>query len=159
MESQTDVQEPRDRLLVFFRALGDVERLKIAGLLAQRPATVVELARALELREPDVVRHLARLEAAGLIRVVSVGSLAYAFDESALLRLKKQVARIFKPYLFNAVIAVKVDRIFAVEACLYSIARCAVFDRFDEPRIDHTPKIVRNNSHLRELVRYRYRIS
>ena len=91
MESQTDVQRPRDRLLDFFRALGDVDRLKIAGMLAQRPATVAELTRALELREPDVARHLARLEEAGLVRAVSGGSPAYAFDEGALLRFKKQV--------------------------------------------------------------------
>jgi len=91
MESQTEVQSPQDRLLDFFRALGDADRLKVAGLLAQHPATVVELARALELREPDVVRHLARLGQAGLVRAVSAGSPAYTFDESALLRLKKQV--------------------------------------------------------------------
>jgi hypothetical protein len=91
MEEQAREQETYDRLLGFFKALGSVERLKIAGRLAQGPATAVELARALEMRETDVAHHLARLEGAGLARVVSAERQAYRFDEGALLRLKKEV--------------------------------------------------------------------
>jgi hypothetical protein len=82
---------PHDKLLDFFRALGHKDRLKIAGMLAQRQATVVDLARVLDLRETDVVHHLVRLEELGLVRKVSDESQSYAFDEAALLRLKKEV--------------------------------------------------------------------
>lgn len=91
MESQANEQGTHDKLLIFFKALGDVDRLKIAGLLAQRPATVVELARTLDLRETDVVRHLARLEEAELVRAASDESPACTLDEGALLRFKKQI--------------------------------------------------------------------
>jgi hypothetical protein len=91
MEQHTNPQEPYDTLLSFFKALGDKDRLKITGLLAQRPATVVELARALDLRETDVVHHLARLEDLSLVRSTPADSPVYALDEGALLELKKEV--------------------------------------------------------------------
>lgn len=91
MEQQLNPAEHLEKLLDFFRALAHKDRLKIAGLLAQRPATVVELARVLDLRETDVVHHLARLEELDLVRMVSAESPAYAFDEQALLRLKKEI--------------------------------------------------------------------
>jgi hypothetical protein len=105
MEQQANRQDPQQTLLDFFRVLSDLDRLKIAGLLAQRRATVADLARALDLREPDVVRHLARLEALGLVRAAQDESMAYhgssqagchdrpgyCLDEKALIRLKKEV--------------------------------------------------------------------
>jgi hypothetical protein len=91
MEQDTSSQELYDKLLAFFKALGSVERLQVAGFLAQRPATVIDLARALDLRERDVVHHLVKLEALELVRLVSAESQAYAFDEAALLKLKKEV--------------------------------------------------------------------
>jgi len=93
MEQQANPQMAHDKLLDFFRVLGHSDRLKIAGWLARHPVTVAELARALELRETDVVHHLARLEELGLVRVAATQSLRYAFDEGALLRLKKEVFR------------------------------------------------------------------
>jgi hypothetical protein len=91
MEQHTDPQEPYDALLAFFKALGDIDRLRVAGLLAQRPATVVELARALDLRETDVIHHLARLADLGLVRSAPTESPAYSLDEGALTKLKKEV--------------------------------------------------------------------
>jgi hypothetical protein len=93
MEQQANPQMTRDKLLDFFRALGHKDRLKIAGMLAQRPSTVVELARVLDLCETDVVHHLVRLEELGLVRTVSDESQAYAFDGGALLQLRKEVFR------------------------------------------------------------------
>jgi hypothetical protein len=84
-------REPYDKLLGFFRALGDVEGLKIVGLLAQRPASVAELAQLLDLRQADVVRHLSRLEELGLALAVSDGSPSYVLNEGALARLNKDV--------------------------------------------------------------------
>jgi hypothetical protein len=91
MEEQAQERETYDTLLDFFKALGSVERLKIAGRLAQGPATAVELARALEMGERDAAHHLARLEASGLARVVLPETQAYGLDEEALLRMKKEV--------------------------------------------------------------------
>ncbi len=56
-----------DSLLRFFKALGEPHRLKIVGLLTQRPHTVEELAASLDLGESTVSHHLARLADADLV--------------------------------------------------------------------------------------------
>lgn len=91
MEQQKNLQETYDKLLDFFKVLGNEERLKIVGLLAQREWTLLDLARTLDLREPDVVRHLARLEELGLLQGALDEPGAYSFDSAALIRLKKEV--------------------------------------------------------------------
>ncbi|MBN2256270.1 MAG: metalloregulator ArsR/SmtB family transcription factor [Anaerolineaceae bacterium] len=55
-------------LLTFFKALSDENRLKIIGLLAQRPYPVEELASTLNLSESTTSHHLARLAGAGLVK-------------------------------------------------------------------------------------------
>lgn len=64
MEPAPDV---RDQLVAFFKALADVNRLKIVGLLAQRPYSGEELAALLHLKPPTVTHHLHRLSNAGLV--------------------------------------------------------------------------------------------
>ena len=54
-------------LLTFFKALGDANRLRIVGLLAQNEYTVEELAELLEVRPSTVSHHLAKLGEAGLV--------------------------------------------------------------------------------------------
>ncbi len=54
-------------LLATLKALSDASRLRIVGLLAERPHAVEELAAAVELTPGTVVHHLKRLEAAGLV--------------------------------------------------------------------------------------------
>lgn len=54
-------------LLHFFKALSDATRLRIAGLLAERPRTAEQLAAALDERPLSVRKHLARLAEAGLV--------------------------------------------------------------------------------------------
>jgi predicted transcriptional regulator len=54
-------------LVDFFKALGEPNRLKMVGLLAQRPYTVEELAQALHLGVSTVSHHLGRLGRAGLV--------------------------------------------------------------------------------------------
>jgi predicted transcriptional regulator len=56
-----------DRLLSFFKALADANRLKIVGLLAQQPYSVEQLAAMLHLRPSTVSHHLAKLSEAGLV--------------------------------------------------------------------------------------------
>jgi len=54
-------------LLAFFKALSDENRLKIVGLLAQKPYTVEKLAETLGLGVSTTSHHLARLADAGLV--------------------------------------------------------------------------------------------
>ena len=55
------------RLLVFFSALSDANRLKIVGLLAQDDFSVEELAEMLGLRPSTVSHHLSKLSKVGLV--------------------------------------------------------------------------------------------
>jgi DNA-binding transcriptional ArsR family regulator len=54
-------------LLTFFKSLADPTRLRLAGLLAERPRAADELAAALDVRPIALQKHLARLLDAGLI--------------------------------------------------------------------------------------------
>ncbi len=59
--------DPRLELVTFYKALADVNRLKIVGLLARRPYSVEELAELLQLKASTVSHHLRRLSEAGLV--------------------------------------------------------------------------------------------
>lgn len=59
--------ESNQELLIFFKAMADANRLRIAGLLAQQPYTVEQLAAMLGLGESTVSHHLAKLSEAGLV--------------------------------------------------------------------------------------------
>jgi predicted transcriptional regulator len=74
-----------EQLLTFFKAMADANRLKIVGLLAQKPHSVEELAGILNLRSSTVSHHLGRLSQAGLVsaRAESYYSI-YQLDRSAL---------------------------------------------------------------------------
>jgi predicted transcriptional regulator len=58
---------PNEELLNFFKALADANRLKIVGLLAQKPTTVEGLAETLGLGASTVSHHLSKLAKAGLV--------------------------------------------------------------------------------------------
>lgn len=74
-----------ETVLPLFKALADESRLKILGILAQREASVDELAASLSLRAPTVSHHLARLREVGLLRVRVEGtSHLYSLDGDAL---------------------------------------------------------------------------
>ena len=63
-----DNTHPNDeKLLTFFKAMADANRLKIVGLLAQQPYTVEQLAALLELRASTISHHLMILSEAGLV--------------------------------------------------------------------------------------------
>ena len=50
--------DDNEQLLEFFKALSDANRLKIIGLLAERPLTVEQMAEMLHLRASTVSNHL-----------------------------------------------------------------------------------------------------
>jgi hypothetical protein len=62
-----------ERLLPFFKALSDSNRLKIVGLLANRPHAVEELAASLDLKPSTISHHLSRLAEAGLVSARAEG--------------------------------------------------------------------------------------
>lgn len=59
--------ELQPELTQFFKGLADAPRLRLAGLLAEKPRTAAALAAALGERPAAVQRHLARLVEAGLV--------------------------------------------------------------------------------------------
>ena len=72
-------------LLTMFKALADANRLKIVGLLAQRPYSGEELAALLDLKASTVSHHLARLVKVGLVNARAEGYYSvYQLDKSAL---------------------------------------------------------------------------
>jgi DNA-binding transcriptional ArsR family regulator len=84
-----DVQT--EQLVNFFQALADVTRLKLVGMLAQGERSVDELAGALEVRQPTVSHHLAKLRTTGIVRLRKEGQTHYyALDEDALHRLARE---------------------------------------------------------------------
>lgn len=61
------IPDTRLQLVTFYKALADLNRLKIVGLLAERPYSVEELAELLQLKASTVSHHLHRLSEAGLV--------------------------------------------------------------------------------------------
>lgn len=86
--------EDLERLVTFFKALADANRLRILGVLAQREATVSELAGLLDIKEPTVSHHLSKLRALGLVTVRHEGTTrVHALDVEALDRERREVLR------------------------------------------------------------------
>jgi DNA-binding transcriptional ArsR family regulator len=79
-------------LVDFFKALGEPHRLRIVGLLAQRPHSVEQLAAALGLGVSTVSHHLTRLARAGLVSARSESYYnLYALETTALSELAKKL--------------------------------------------------------------------
>ena len=79
-------------LLSFFRVLGNESRLKIVGALAQGETSVSDLATLVELREPTVSHHLAKLAELELVtKRVDGNTHYYALDTKRLEELSKKV--------------------------------------------------------------------
>ncbi|MCP5100101.1 MAG: DUF2087 domain-containing protein [Chloroflexi bacterium] len=59
--------EQEQTLMQFFQAVGQPERLKMLGMMANKPYSIPELAEALGLKETAVSHHLHRLQKLGLV--------------------------------------------------------------------------------------------
>ena len=81
-----------NRLVEFFKALGDPSRLRIVGLLAERPHTVEQLGAKLGIGVSTVSHHLARLARTGIVvsRTESYYNL-YALKTEVLGEMAKQL--------------------------------------------------------------------
>ncbi|MDQ3780433.1 MAG: metalloregulator ArsR/SmtB family transcription factor, partial [Chloroflexota bacterium] len=60
-----------DRMVAVLKAMADETRLRILGVLAERPHTGKELSVRLGLTPPTISHHLRKLEAVDLIRSVA----------------------------------------------------------------------------------------
>jgi hypothetical protein len=85
-------EEEQQAALQFFRALADESRLKIVGLLANGERSVDALADALHLKAPTVSHHLAKLRAAGLVRMRAEGTVhRYSLDMTILRQMSREM--------------------------------------------------------------------
>lgn len=99
--------EAQKRLLEQIKALADENRLEILYWLDQGERNVSTLAETLDLSEPTVSHHLAKLREVGFISLRAVGTQRiYRLDNMALARFKKAVQSVEK---FPPMIAPKSD--------------------------------------------------
>ncbi len=82
-----------EQLLTFFKAMADANRLKIVGLLSQKPYSVEQLAALLNVKPPTVSHHLKLLSEAGLVsaRAESYYNL-YQLESGVLERIASHLA-------------------------------------------------------------------
>ena len=79
-------------LVTMFKALADANRLRLVGLLADRPHTVEQLAAALGVGSSTVSHHLARLAAVGLVHARAEGPYSvYRLDAEPLHDLARRL--------------------------------------------------------------------
>lgn len=89
-----DTIEPEKQLLLmnFFEIMGKTAGLRITAALLDQPATTRDLATRFNLKEAEVLEHLAALRHLKLVTVrVEDGRSTYAFDQKALIELNKTV--------------------------------------------------------------------
>ncbi|MBD2451276.1 metalloregulator ArsR/SmtB family transcription factor [Nostoc sp. FACHB-152] len=85
-------KEQFQTLLQFFKVLADESRLKIVGILANQECSVEELAALMQLKEPTVSHHLAKLKEVNLVTMRPDGnSRLYQLDNKALEDISKEI--------------------------------------------------------------------
>jgi DNA-binding HxlR family transcriptional regulator len=77
MTAASDSPASFELMLAFFKTLANENRLRIVGLLLERPRHVKELALELQLKESTVCHHLASLAGAGLVEMTARGNAHY----------------------------------------------------------------------------------
>jgi len=86
-----------ETLVQFLKALADPSRLRIMGLLANGEQSVSALAAALNLKEPTISHHLARLHALGLVSFRPAGTTRfYTLESDVLQRVSKDLFTVAK---------------------------------------------------------------
>jgi hypothetical protein len=79
-------------LVRFLKAVADESRLKLLGLLTDNEYSVGQLARMLNLKEPTVSHHLAKLHELDLVRMRSEGTThLYSLNGATLHRLNREL--------------------------------------------------------------------
>ena len=86
--SEQDIQT----LLCFFKTLANENRLKIMGLLTDQERSVEELSSLLNLKEPTVSHHMAKLKDLGVVQMRPEGNThLYQLNREALQRMNKDI--------------------------------------------------------------------
>lgn len=81
-----------DTLLQFFKALSNESRLKLLGILSQQERNVEELAALLDLKEPTISHHLAKLKELNLVQMRTQGNThLYKLNSETLQTLSKEI--------------------------------------------------------------------
>lgn len=89
-----EVPGREEELLILLKTLADGSRLQILRLLNQREYPVGELAREMELSEPTVSHHLARMREAGLVTLrMDANQRFYRLNLSGLARFRALAGR------------------------------------------------------------------
>lgn len=84
--------ENLDTLLQFFKALSNESRLKLLGILSQQECSVEELAVLLNLKEPTISHHLAKLKELELVQMRPDGNThLYKLNSDTLQTLSKAI--------------------------------------------------------------------
>ena len=122
-------EDTTERLSATLKAVSDASRLRILGLLAERPRTGEELSDLVGVRPPTVSHHLKRLADAGLVSAVpeqyyrvyslrpeALREIARSLDRRVLSRAARADPR-------EESFAEKVLRDFLVDGCLKAIPR------------------------------------
>lgn len=90
-------ERKQSSLLEMLKALADESRLSILRLVSEEEHTVGDLARLINLGEPTVSHHLARLREVGLVTLRMAGNQRfYRVNQTGLKRFKSLVAEIEK---------------------------------------------------------------
>jgi DNA-binding transcriptional ArsR family regulator len=85
-------RETRGTLVQFFKTLANESRLKILGILARQESSVGELAAYLDLREPTISHHLAKLKDMDLVDMHPEGTThLYRLNSEALQAMSKEI--------------------------------------------------------------------
>lgn len=87
-------EEHFDQFVQFFKVLGEPKRLKIVGLLAEKPRTVEQLGALLGVGVSTVSHHLSRLADAGFVSAKSESYYSvYALKTEVLTSMAKQLLK------------------------------------------------------------------
>lgn len=78
--------------LRFLKVMADASRLRLMGILADGEWSVTELAELLDVREPTVSHHLAKMQEVDLVQMRPVGTMhLYSLNSATLQRLNRDL--------------------------------------------------------------------
>jgi hypothetical protein len=136
-------QDEFQTLLSFFKALANESRFKLLGILANRECSVEELAALLELREPTVSHHLAKLKELDLVEMRAEGN-------THLYRLNLEGLQAMNKNIFSAEKMASL-----VDSAGYDVWEQKVLSNYlDGPRLKEIPA-----SHKKRLVILKWLVS
>jgi hypothetical protein len=86
------MHQQQERLLSFFKVMGNADRVKISAVLLDHPATLRDLVAKFGLKEPTLLEHLAALRSLNLVTAtIQDQQTIYAFDHKALYALNREM--------------------------------------------------------------------